>query len=72
MASGSFRQVDVLCPFYKNDDGRRRITCEGPVDDSSMSLTYLRKKDYQLQMDIFCCNHYAKCEVNRVLMEKYE
>ena len=49
MASGSYRQVDVGCPFYKFDDGQRKITCEGIVEGSSVVLTYLRKEDYVKQ-----------------------
>ena len=72
MPSGSYKQADVKCPFYKHDDGRRRITCEGIVDGSSLALTYVRRKDFQIQMDVFCCEHYKKCEVFRMLMEKYQ
>lgn len=72
MPSGSFRQIDVQCPFYKHDDGKRRITCEGLVDRSSLSLTYLSKKDYEIQIETFCCKHFDRCEVCRMLMEKYE
>jgi hypothetical protein len=72
MPSGSFRQIDVQCPFYKHDDGKRRITCEGLVDRSSLSLTYLSKKDYEIQIETFCCKHFDRCEVYRMLMEKYE
>ena len=72
MASGSYRQVDVGCPFYKFDDGQRKITCEGIVEGSSVVLTYLRKEDYVKQMEVFCQEHYPKCEVYRMLMEKYE
>lgn len=73
MPSGSFKQADVLCPFYKYDDGKQRITCEGLVDDSSLALIYHRKNDYEMQIDVFCCEHYKCCEVYRMLMEaKYE
>lgn len=72
MPSGSFRQIDVQCPFYKHDDGKRRITCEGLVDRSSLSLTYLSKRDYEIQIETFCCKHFDRCEVYRMLMEKYE
>lgn len=71
MSSGSFRQVDVQCPFYKYDDGRRRITCEGLIDKSSIALIYLTRRDYDIQLTTFCCEHYKKCEIYRVLMEKY-
>jgi hypothetical protein len=76
MPSGSFKQADVLCPFYKYDDGKRCITCEGLVgdkDDSSLALIYHSKRDYEAQIDVFCCEHYLKCEIYRMLMAaKYE
>ena len=71
MPSGSFKQADVQCPFYKFDDGKRRITCEGIIDDSSLALIYHNKNDYETQITVFCCEHYRKCEVYRLLMEKY-
>lgn len=72
MPSGSFKQIDVQCPFYKYDDGRRRITCEGLIDKSSIALIYLTRGDYDTQLLVFCCEHYKKCEIYRMLMEKYE
>ena len=72
MSSGSFRQVEVRCPFYHHDDGYRKITCEGIVDDSSLSLNYRHKKDFEIQVTVFCCQHYENCEVHQMLMRKYE
>lgn len=72
MPSGSYIQVFVRCPFYKYDDGKKRITCEGLTDDSSLALIYHNKTDYEKQISIFCCRHYSKCELYRMLMEKYE
>lgn len=72
MPSGSYRQIDVQCPFFKYDDGYRRITCEGLIDNSSLALIYGKKQDYEIQMDTFCCNHYTRCEVYKMLMAKYE
>ena len=73
MPSGSYKQVDVECPFYKYDDGKGRIVCEG-IDDAtdSVALIYREKLRYNKQMDVFCCGDYAKCEVYRMLMEKYK
>lgn len=68
-----FRQSFVQCPFYKYADGRRRITCEGLIDKSSIALLYLTRRDYDTQLLSFCCDHYRKCEIYRMLMEnKYE
>lgn len=72
MPSGSYRQAGVRCPFYKFDDGKRRITCEGLIEDSSVALIYHRKADYEIQIDTFCCEHYTKCEVYRMLIDKYD
>ena len=73
MSSGSYKQIDVQCPFYKYDDGKQRITCEGLVDNSSLALIYQKKADYETQINVFCCEHYQRCEIHRMLMEaKYE
>lgn len=72
MPSGSYRQAYVQCPFYKFDDGKRRITCEGIIDDSSLALIYHNRRDYETQIDVFCCMHYEKCEVYRLLIDKYD
>ena len=75
MSSGSYKaQRDVQCPFFKFDDERqKRIVCEGFVDQSSLALIYCRKKDYVKQLEVFCCEHYKKCEVYLALMKyKYE
>ena len=72
MPSGSYLQAYVQCPFYKYDDGKHRITCEGIVDNSTLSLNYNHKKDYKTQITVFCCEHYKNCEVYRLLMEKYQ
>ena len=70
--SGSFSQADVLCPFYKRDNGKTRVVCEGIVDHSSIVLTFGSPTQCRRQLEIFCCDHYRNCEVNRMLMEKYE
>ena len=68
MPSGSYKQIEVQCPFYKFDDGKRRITCEGIIEDSSLALIYHNKNDYETQINVFCCQHYTKCEVYRLLI----
>lgn len=72
--NGSFKgKVDAQCPFYKFDDfNKRRISCEGIVDNSTLALYFQRKRDYDTQLNVFCCEHYKKCEVYKMLMEKYE
>lgn len=70
--SGSFRQVEVKCPFYKHDDGFKKIICEGLVEGGSLIATFSRKADFLIQFETFCCGCYEKCEVYRGLMTKYE
>lgn len=69
----SYMRVDVLCPFYKGDANNRRIICEGVVDRSTISLSFGSRKDFITQTTVFCCQHYKKCEIYRMLMEsKYD
>lgn len=77
MASGSWRQADVRCCFWHRDNttrnGKKEIHCEGLTDGNEIILRYDRSVDYQIQMDVFCCDRPDRCEVFRMLMEnKYE
>ena len=67
-------RVDAQCPFFRSDSGpQRRINCEGIVDKSTLALTFQRKRDYEKQLSIFCCEYYKNCEIYRMLMEnKYD
>lgn len=67
----------VKCPFYQYDECRNRykqyrIACEGLTEDSTLMLIYTYKRDYSIQLDTFCCEHFDRCEVYRMLMQKYE
>jgi len=72
MPSGSYAQVEVQCPFYHYDDGRRRITCEGITDGCVTAVVFRCRGDYDTQIRVFCCGKYENCEVCRMLMGKYE
>lgn len=75
MPSGSYKgKADVLCPFYKFDDwNKHRIVCEGILDQATLASTFRFRHDYQEQLEIFCCEHYKKCEIYRMIMAaKYE
>lgn len=71
MSSGSYKQVYVRCPFYRTDDGKNRISCEGIGEGSTLTSYYRSHPEYEKQMDIFCSLHYSKCEIARAIMEKY-
>ena len=43
MASGSYKQVDVKCPFYRNDDSRCKLSCEGVTEGSTLTWRFQHK-----------------------------
>lgn len=72
MPSGSYIQVYVKCPYYLSDNGKNRIICEGLTPGSQLQSFYRKRKDFKLQIEIFCCEHYEKCEICEALSKKYE
>ncbi len=73
MSSGSYRQAHVNCPFYRSDDGRGKIICEGILDGSTLALRMKSKADFELQIREYCAKRYICCEIYRMLMDsKYE
>ena len=67
----------VKCPFYQYDECHNkkkthRITCEGLIEGSTLVLNYKFKRDWRIQLETFCCEHFDRCEVYRMLMQKYE
>lgn len=73
MASGSYQQVRVTCPFYLEDDGRSKIKCEGLVSGSICIQSFRRKCDYERHVDRFCTsNRYGDCTLAKMLAKKYE
>ena len=67
----SWNDVDVKCPFYKKDDGKREILCEGICDGCNVKLSFVRKNDFMIQLRTFCMKHFERCEVYHAAMEKY-
>ena len=73
MSGGSYIKADFGCPFYRYDDGRRVVACEGVTDGSIIIQRYSRRGDWECQVKTFCCEHWKNCEIYRMLMEnKYE
>lgn len=72
MASGSYIQVYVQCPFYHGDNGESWIICEGLIPGTQLHSSFPRKSDYRLQIEVFCCDRYRNCEVYTALLKKYE
>lgn len=72
MPSGSFIQVYVKCPFYISDNGKNRIICEGLIPGSQDHSVFRKTDDYRLQIEVWCCDHFEKCEKFAALNKKYE
>lgn len=71
--STGWNQWYVRCPFFKNDDAKKRtIECEGVADGSSLKLCFQRKQDYMIHLETFCMRHFERCEVYHAAMEKYQ
>ncbi len=60
---------DAKCPFYRSDDGRSKISCEGLADTEGcrILLFFDRKEDFLVQMQTFCCRHFKNCEVHAAI-----
>lgn len=59
----SWDRVHVQCPFYRRSDGKKRISCEGMIPDTTITNLFHRKRDYTFQIQNFCCDGYETCEV---------
>ena len=67
----------VGCPFYQYDECTNRrqgykIVCEGLVPKSTIQQLFECRADYLIQLNTFCCKHFDKCEINRMLNRKYD
>lgn len=73
MASGSYIQVDVLCPFYRSDTNRpTAIQCEGVESSNKLSLRFKNIADKKEYMGRFCTTcDYDRCRVFRAVYEQY-
>lgn len=74
MASGSYKQADVVCPYYRFDDGGKRISCEGLIKNTVVINRFTRKSKMATHIDMICSSmDYAKlCPVAAALEKKYE
>lgn len=69
----AFERVEVVCPFYRHDDGIRRMVCEGLLDTSTISQHFRGKKQMVRYMERYCFSDCTSCEIFRMLMHaKYE
>lgn len=72
MPSGSYIQANVKCPYYKHDNGKDRIVCEGLVPSTLIQSSFRCKRDFMQQIKTYCCGCYWRCEICTALDAKYE
>lgn len=69
-----YRDVDVLCPFYKRfRRDRQSITCEGvPKSSAGNMMLFENGNAAQRYFDNRCCGQYGECPIAQLLYEKYD
>lgn len=72
MASGSYWQAYVVCPYYLSDDGKRSVDCEGVTDSSRVRMCFRTQADFEKYMGHYCCRHYGDCGISRAIHATYE
>lgn len=66
----SYKDVDVKCPFFRfAEDNRKRISCEGITDASTISQTFVSRNDFLKEIEIHCSSRYTYCEIYNAIME---
>ena len=61
---------DVLCPYFKRFRPLK-ICCEGITDDCTLQLSFKNRAAQDRQAGIFCIAAWKKCEIARILEDKY-
>lgn len=62
------------CPFYKGEEGRSRIRCEGLGNcDTSTLINVLPPKECFEYKSLYCYSkRYNDCKIAQILYSKYE
>lgn len=68
----SWAEAYVQCPFYKYDDGKKGITCEGAVNGCINRTLFYTAKRQRSHLEKYCCKVYRACPVYQMLNKKYE
>ncbi len=58
------------CPFYRSS-GRKGcyIRCEGIAGACSVNIKYRSERQRTRQMEVFCQDHFERCEIYRAIAE---
>ncbi len=68
----SWAEAYVQCPFYKYDDGKRTITCEGAINGAINRSLFTTQKKQRVKLEKYCCKLYFACPIYGMLEKKYE
>lgn len=68
----SWYESRVECPFYKYDDGKKGITCEGCTDGCITRTLFITSDMQKNHLCTYCCRDYQKCPIYAMLAKKYE
>lgn len=61
-------EADVRCPFYRGYTNGT-VRCEGPLEGATNTMGFADGGQRRQHMEIFCCRHYRRCEVYRMVQE---
>lgn len=68
----SWADASVECPFYKYDDGKKGITCEGAVNGCINRSLFDTQSKQRKHLEKYCCKVYSACPIFQMLEKKYE
>lgn len=62
----------VECPFYKYNDGKKCITCEGFKKTCVVRTIFVTNASMEVHRKAYCCKDYKKCPLYAMLMKQYD
>ena len=71
MALSSLWESQIGCPFYRSDE-KRKIVCEGVGEAEAIVLRFRYTQERNKQIRLFCGGCYERCEIFRMVSEKYD
>lgn len=66
-------RAEVICPFYRYDDGIQRVVCEGLTEHSTLTQRFRGRKPMDRYMEHYCFRNCRECGIFRMLLSvKYD